>query len=128
MNGVRTIRKYSYSLLHSLRRLLPVHCLRIWYISLPSDLSHDICFKIRETQSHSYSIYCFSDFSMFSPSKGHVRETQSDSGVSVSSSPISEDNVSTLIQPLCCWWLIWPIQNYAKNLKNDGNPGTWVLI
>ena len=30
-------------------------------------------------------------------------------------------------QPLCCW-LIWPIQNYAKNLKNDWNPDTWVLI
>ena len=23
------------------------------------------------------------------------------------------------LQPLCCWWLIWPIQNDAKNLKND---------
>ena len=22
-------------------------------------------------------------------------------------------------------WLIWPIENYAKNLKNDGNPGIW---
>ena len=25
-------------------------------------------------------------------------------------------------QPLCCWWLIWSTQNYAKNLKNDRNP------
>ena len=22
----------------------------------------------------------------------------------------------------------WPIHKDAKNLKNDGNPGTWVLI
>ena len=29
---------------------------------------------------------------------------------------------------LCCWWLIWPIQNDAKILKNDWNLGTWVLI
>ena len=28
------------------------------------------------------------------------------------------------VNPLCCWWLIWPIQNDAKNLKNDRNPGT----
>ena len=28
----------------------------------------------------------------------------------------------------CCWWLIWSIQNDAENLKNDGNPGIWVLI
>ena len=28
----------------------------------------------------------------------------------------------------CCWWLIWSIQNDAKNLKNDWNPGIWVLI
>ena len=21
-------------------------------------------------------------------------------------------------KPLCCWWLIWPIQNDAKILKN----------
>ena len=27
-----------------------------------------------------------------------------------------------------CWWLIWQLQNDAKNLKNDWNPGTWVLI
>ena len=31
-------------------------------------------------------------------------------------------------QPLCCRWLIWPIQIDAKKLKNDWNPGTWVLI
>ena len=30
--------------------------------------------------------------------------------------------------PLCCWWLIWPIQNDAKKLKNDWTPGTLVLI
>ena len=30
--------------------------------------------------------------------------------------------------PLCWWWLIWPIQNDANNLKNDWNPGTWVVI
>ena len=29
---------------------------------------------------------------------------------------------------LCCWWLIWPIQNDAKNLKDFWNPGKWVLI
>ena len=29
---------------------------------------------------------------------------------------------------ICCWWLIWPIQNQAKILKNDWNLGTWVLI
>ena len=28
--------------------------------------------------------------------------------------------------PLCCWWLIWPIQNDAKKLRNDWNPGKWV--
>ena len=33
-----------------------------------------------------------------------------------------------LHQPLCCWWLIWSIQNDAKNLKNDWNPDKWVLI
>ena len=38
----------------------------------------------------------------------------------------SQTGVVTL--PLCCWWLIWPIQNHAKNLKNDWNPGKWVLI
>ena len=32
------------------------------------------------------------------------------------------------INPLCCWWLIWPIQNEAKKLKNNWNPGIWVLI
>ena len=31
------------------------------------------------------------------------------------------------LKPLCCWRLIWPIQNDAKNLKNNWNPGTWVL-
>ena len=31
-------------------------------------------------------------------------------------------------QPLCCWWLSWPIQNNAKILKNHWNPGKWVLI
>ena len=30
--------------------------------------------------------------------------------------------------PLCCWWLILPIQNDAKKLKNDRNPSIWVLI
>ena len=30
--------------------------------------------------------------------------------------------------PLCCWWLIQQIQNDAKNMENDWNPGTWVLI
>ena len=30
--------------------------------------------------------------------------------------------------PLCCWQLIWPIQNYAKNLKNVWNHDKWVLI
>ena len=31
--------------------------------------------------------------------------------------------------PICCWWLIWPIQNDAKKqLKNNRNPGTRVLI
>ena len=24
--------------------------------------------------------------------------------------------------PLCCWWLIWPIQNYAKNLQKCLKP------
>ena len=28
----------------------------------------------------------------------------------------------------CCLCLIWPIQNDEKNLKNDWNPSTWVLI
>ena len=31
-------------------------------------------------------------------------------------------------KPLCCCWLIRPLQNDAKDLKNDWNPGTWVLI
>ena len=31
-------------------------------------------------------------------------------------------------QPLRCWWLLWPIQNDAKILKNDQNLGIWVLI
>ena len=30
--------------------------------------------------------------------------------------------------PLCCWWLIWPIQNDKKTLKNVWNPSKWVLI
>ena len=30
--------------------------------------------------------------------------------------------------PIHCWWLISPIENYAKSLKNDCNPGIWVLI
>ena len=25
---------------------------------------------------------------------------------------------------LTCWWLIWPIQNDVKDLKNDWNPDT----
>ena len=29
---------------------------------------------------------------------------------------------------LMCWWLIWPIQNDAKKLKNYWNPGTLVPI
>ena len=29
---------------------------------------------------------------------------------------------------LYCSWLIWPIQNEAKKLENDRNPGIWVLI
>ena len=28
------------------------------------------------------------------------------------------------VQSLCCWWLIWPIQNDAKKLKNDCHHGT----
>ena len=36
--------------------------------------------------------------------------------------------IHSYIKPLCCWWLIWPIQNDAKNLKNYWNPGKWVLI
>ena len=32
------------------------------------------------------------------------------------------------IIPLCCCWLIWPIRNEAKNLKNYWNPGIWVPI
>ena len=40
-----------------------------------------------------------------------------------------KDHTFVLIYPLCCWWLIWPLQNDAKkNLKNNWNPGTWVLI
>ena len=31
-------------------------------------------------------------------------------------------------QPLCRWWLNWPIHNDAKNLKKDWNFGTWVII
>ena len=30
--------------------------------------------------------------------------------------------------PLSCWWLIWWVQNDAKNMENDRNPGKWVLI
>ena len=29
--------------------------------------------------------------------------------------------------PLCYWWLIWSIQNDEKKLRNNWNPGTWVL-
>ena len=29
---------------------------------------------------------------------------------------------------ICFWWLIWPIQNDAKKLKNYWNSGKWVLI
>ena len=29
---------------------------------------------------------------------------------------------------LCYWWLVWPIQNNAKYLKTDWNPGIWILI
>ena len=35
---------------------------------------------------------------------------------------------SDLNLPLCWWWLILPIRNKAKTLKNDWNPGMWVLI
>ena len=31
-------------------------------------------------------------------------------------------------EPLCRWWLILPIQNDAKKLKNEWNPGNGVLI
>ena len=45
---------------------------------------------------------------------------------------VQELNVGTvstfLFFPLCCWWLIWPIQNNAKKLKNYWNPRKWVLI
>ena len=34
----------------------------------------------------------------------------------------------SLLKPLCCWWLIWSIQNNAKILENCWNPGRWVLI
>ena len=30
--------------------------------------------------------------------------------------------------PSCCCWLIWPMQDDAKHLKDDWNHGTWVLI
>ena len=30
--------------------------------------------------------------------------------------------------PLWCWMIILPIQNDAKMLENDWNPGIWVLI
>ena len=33
-----------------------------------------------------------------------------------------------LINPICCLWLIWPIEYDAKNLKNDRNHIKWVLI
>ena len=26
-----------------------------------------------------------------------------------------------MVKPLCCWWLIWPIQNDTKKHENDGN-------
>ena len=32
------------------------------------------------------------------------------------------------INPLCCWWLLRSILNDAKIVKNDRNPGKWVLI
>ena len=30
--------------------------------------------------------------------------------------------------PLCCCWLIWPIQNLKKTYKKGWNPVIWVLI
>ena len=37
--------------------------------------------------------------------------------------------LSDLTLKLCCWLLIWPIQNDGqKNMKNDWNPSKWVLI
>ena len=36
--------------------------------------------------------------------------------------------VITHHQPLCYWWLIWPIPKIQKKLENDWDPGTWVLI
>ena len=36
---------------------------------------------------------------------------------------------AALINPYATdWWLIWPIQNDAKNLKYDWNHAKWVLI
>ena len=36
--------------------------------------------------------------------------------------------IHTMYQPLCLWWLIWPIQNDAINLKNETLTHIWVLI
>ena len=34
---------------------------------------------------------------------------------------------SYILSTLCCWWLIWPIQNFVKKI-NDWIPCIWVLI
>ena len=41
---------------------------------------------------------------------------------------LQSQSFARAINPFAAWWLIWPIQNDAKNLKTDWNPGIWVLI
>ena len=35
---------------------------------------------------------------------------------------------SIMVKQLCCWWLIWQVQNGEKSLKKHWNPGKRILI
>ena len=51
--------------------------------------------------------------------KGFFQRKLLSSGPGLNMKHDKAGNPLQLLKPLCCWWLIWPIQNNAENLNND---------
>ena len=74
--------------------------------------------------------YYFGDISLVNAFfRNYLKEKSwSETNLQLSSATLLQFIFPISDYPLCCWWLILPIQKKAKNLKNDWNPGKWVLI
>ena len=59
--------------------------------------------------------------------KGRKKEQDDKDATEKNNRENNEGRAAILWKP-SVWWLIWPTQNDAKTLKNDRNPGIWVLI